>query len=319
MKNYCQLAQEQRYQIYALMKAGFKQSEIARELQVHKSTISRELKRNRGGRGYRPQQAQVKARARQRERDRSSIAPATWQQIETLLGQEWSPVQIRGRMQLEKQSTVSHEWIYQRIWADKALGGKLHLNLRCQKLRRKKYGKSSRRGQIPNRRSIDERPAVVERKNRLGDWEADTMIGRHHQQALVTLVERKSKLTRIAKVTRNTAVAMEQVTVRELKGLPCKTITSDNGREFAGHQRIAAQLNVDFYFAHPYCSWERGLNENTNGLIRQYFPKRHDFATITEQEIDFVMERLNNRPRKSLGYKTPNEVCFKLTSVALTN
>jgi len=319
LKNYRQLTQLQRYQIYGLMKAGVNQSAIARDLQVHKATISRELRRNRGRSGYRPLQAQGKARARQAERDRTSIVPATWQQIETLLEQQWSPEQIRGRMRLEKQPTVSHEWIYQYVWADKAAGGQLYLQLRCQKLRRKKYGKSSRRGQIPDRRSIDERPAVVDRKNRLGDWEADTMIGRRHQQALVTLVERKSKLTRIAKVTRNTAAAMEQVTVHELKGLPRKTVTADNGREFAGHKRIAQRLNIDFFFAHPYCSWERGLNENTNGLIRQYFPKGHDFATITEDQITFVMEQLNNRPRKSLGYKTPNEVCFKLTNVALTS
>ena len=317
MKHYRQLAREQRYQIYGLKKAGFSQSAIAEELKVHKSTISRELRRNRGRSGYRPLQAQGFAEQRQKARSRTSITSARWQQIEGLLEQEWSPEQIHGWLRRRGQQTVSPEWIYQYIWAQKALDGELYLHLRCQKLRRKKYGKSSRRGQLPNRRSIDERPAVVARKNRLGDWEADTMIGRGHQQALVTLVDRKSKLTRIVKVVRNTAAAMEQAAVSELKGLPVKTITSDNGREFAGHQRIAQKLKCSFFFAHPYCSWERGLNENTNGLIRQYFPKKHDFATITDDEVLFVTDRLNNRPRKSLGYKTPNEVSFKLTNVAL--
>ena len=319
MNHYRQLTREQRYQISGLIKAGYNQSQIAAEVGVHKSTISRELARNRGRGAYRAPQAQRLATARQRERDRTRIAPGTWQQIEELVEQQWSPEQISGRLRLEKQPPVSPEWIYQHLRMDKAAGGDLYLHLRCQKRRRKKYGKTSIKGHLSNRRSIDQRPAVVDRKNRLGDWEADTMIGRHHQQALVTLVERKSKLTRIAKVTRNTAAAMEHVTVRELKGLPVKTITSDNGPEFAGHERIAARLHTDFFFAHPYCSWERGLNENTNGLIRQYFPKKHDFAQITEDEIEWVTERLNTRPRKALGYKTPDEDCFRLTTVALTS
>ena len=319
MNHYRQLTREQRYQISGLMKAGSNQTQIAVEVGVHKSTISRELTRNRGRCGYRPQQAQRRASERQRAHDRTRITPEQWRHIEALIEQQWSPEQIHGRLRLEQQPPVSPEWIYRHLRADKAAGGDLYLHLRCQKRRRKKYGKTSVKGHLPNRRSIDQRPAVVDRKNRLGDWEADTMIGRHHQQALVTLVERKSKLTRIAKVTRNTAAAMEHATVTELRGLPVKTITSDNGPEFAGHERIAARLQTEFFFAHPYCSWERGLNENTNGLIRQYFPKKHDFAQITEDEILFVTERLNTRPRKSLGYKTPEEVCFKLTTVALTS
>lgn len=319
MSAYRQLTREQRYQIYGLMKAGFNQTEIAGEVGVHKSTISRELRRNEGRCGYRPQQAQRLADQRQQERDRTRITPQQWRRIEALVEQQWSPEQIAGRLKLEKQPAVSPEWIYRHLRADQAAGGDLYLHLRCQKRRRKKYGKTSVKGHLPNRRSIDQRPQVVDRKNRLGDWEADTIIGRRHRQALVTLVERKSKLTRIAKVMRNTAAAMEHATVTELQGLPVKTITSDNGREFAAHERIAARLQTDFFFAHPYCSWERGLNENTNGLIRQYFPKKHDFAQITEDEIVFVTEQLNNRPRKTLGYKTPNEVCFKLDPVALTS
>ncbi len=315
---YQQLTQEQRYQIYALQKAHFNQTEIAAELGVHKATVSRELRRGRGGRGYRPKQAQELATARLRQRVKPRIEPQTWQLVEDLLGQQWSPTQISGRLQLEQQPTVSHERIYQYIYADKQAGGTLHLNLRSQKQRRKRYGSYDRRGQLPARRSIDERPAIVDAKARRGDWEADTIIGHNHQQAIVSLVERKSKLTRLAKVERNTAESVAHAMTTQLASLVVKTITSDNGREFARHQQVAQQLEADFFFAHPYASWERGLNENTNGLVRQYFPKKSEFSQITDRQLTKVVERLNNRPRKTLGYKTPNEVFFKLPLVALT-
>jgi IS30 family transposase len=316
--SYKQLTQEQRYQIYALMKAGFNQTEIATEIGVHKATVSREQERNRGQRGYRPKQAQELAGARHKFRVQPRITPATWQQVEHLLGQQWSPEQITGRLRLLNQPSVSHERIYQYIYRDKCAGGALHLNLRCQKKRRKRYGSYDRRGQLPARTSIDERPPIVDHKQRIGDWEADTIIGRAHREAIVSLVERKSKLTRLAKVRRNTAEAVRQALTAQLQSLVVKTVTSDNGREFAQHQQIAQQLQASFYFAHPYSSWERGLNENTNGLVRQYFPKRHDFSKITKRQINHVRDRLNNRPRKTLGYKTPNEVFFKLPLVALT-
>ena len=191
-------------------------------------------------------------------------------------------------------------------------------NLRCQKKRRKRYGKAERRGTIPNRLSIEDRPAIVETRSRIGDWEADTVIGKNHRQAIVSIVERKTGFTLIQKVERKTAQAVSQAMIGLLKPYRKKvrTITSDNGKEFAGHEEIAKKLKADFYFAHPYSSWERGTNENTNGLIRQYFPKNRDFTTITQQEIDTAMERLNNRPRKRLGFQTPNQVFFK-SGVAL--
>ena len=195
--NYQQLTQEQRYQIYALMKAGFNRTQIASEISVHKSTVSREMRRNRGRRGYRPQQAHELALTRQQHRVVPRITPQTWQQVERLLARQWSPQQISGRLRLERQPTVSHERIYQHIYADKQAGGTLHRHLRCQKVRRKRYaGGRDRRGQIPARRSIEERPRVVALRTRLGDWEADTIVGRNHQQALVSLAERKSKLVR---------------------------------------------------------------------------------------------------------------------------
>ncbi len=170
-----------------------------------------------------------------------------------------------------------------------------------------------RRGLIPNRRTIEDRPLIVDERSRIGDWEADTVIGKHHRHAIVSLVERRTGLTLIHKVERKTAQAVGQAMVRLLKPYRNKvhTITSDNGREFAGHEAVAKQLKADFYFAHPYASWEHGTNENTNGLIRQYFPKHRNFTTITQQEIDMAMERLNNRPRKRLGYQTPNQVFFE--------
>lgn len=318
MINYRQLTPEQRYQIYALMKAGFNHTQIASEIDVHKSTVSREVRRNHGQRGYRPKQAQELAAARLEQRVRARIPTQTWQRVELLLRQEWSPAQIAGRLKLERQPSVSHERIYQHVYADKRAGGTLYRHLRCQKKRRKRYGRYDRRAQVQGRRSIETRPQIVEAKRRLGDWEADTIIGRNHRQAIVSLVERKSKFVRLEKVTHHTAELVGQAIREQLQPLQVHTITSDNGREFAQHQSIAQQLNADFYFAHPYASWERGLNENTNGLVRQYFPKKSDFSKITDRQLKKVVERLNNRPRKTLGYKTPNEVFFKLPLVALT-
>jgi len=320
MTSYQQLTQDQRYQIHAFLKAGFSQASIARELRVDPSTISRELKRNRGQCGYRPKQAQHLADLRRKAKDNPTrITSDTWQQVDTLLQQDWSPEQISGTLKQLGQPAVSHERIYQHIYTDKQLAGLLHPHLGCQKKRRKRYGKYDRRGQLPNRKSIDDRPAIVALKGRLGDWEADTIIGKNHQQAIVSLVERQSKLTRFAKVERNTEAAVKQAIVEMLTPLvDCvHTITSDNGREFAAHEAIAEALAADFYFAHPYHSWERGLNENTNGLVRQYFPKGSDFTMITDEQVQAVAERLNERPRKTLGYQTPNHVFFTSPPVAL--
>jgi transposase, IS30 family len=308
---YTHLTREERYQIYALKKAGHKQYEIAELLERSESTISRELARNIGGRGYRPKQAQCMADDR-RAMNARTIDDATWQFAQEMLMLQWSPEQISGH------ADISPETVYQRVYANKRAGGLLWKNLRCQKKRKKRYGKIDRRGMIPNRHSIEDRPAVVETRSRVGDWEADTVIGKNHRQAIVSIVERKSGFTLIHKVERKTALAVSQAMIGLLKPHQKKvhTITSDNGREFAGHEEIACRLKADFYFAHPYSSWERGTNENTNGLIRQYFPKSRDFVTITQQEIDHAMERLNNRPRKRLGYQTPNQVFFK-SGVAL--
>ncbi|VAW76121.1 Mobile element protein [hydrothermal vent metagenome] len=322
MRSYTQLTREQRYQIHALMKAEHNQVEIATILGVNKSTIYRELNRNTGCRGYRPKQAHETCLQRRIHKVKPRILKSTWKKIKRMIRKDWSPEQVSARLKIDFNLLVSTEWIYQYIYKNKLNGGSLHQHLRCKKMRRKRYGSYSRRGQIPHRVSIDERPAIVDTRSRFGDWELDTVIGKNHKQALVTIVERKSRLSVSMKVIRKTSMCVTHAIIELLT--PFKdwvdTLTADNGREFSGHVEIAKALDSEFYFAHPFSSWERGLNENTNGLIRQYFPKRCDFTVITQQQVQMVVDKLNNRPRKCLGFKTPNEVFFGIEpSVALTD
>ncbi len=322
MKKYKHLTLDERYQIYAFKKSGWSNIEIAKELGVAKTTIGRELRRNLSGRGYRPKHADRLAVCRRQRKVRKRISVATWVEIGADLRLDFSPEQIHGRRALEGKETVSQEWIYQHIYQDKTAGGNLYTHLRSQKKRKKRYGKNSRRGALTNQVSIEERPPVVAQKSRVGDWEVDSVIGKGQQGAIVTMVERKTKLLRMEKVEHKRADLTKEVICKSLKDLEVKTITSDNGKEFALHQEIAQILEAEFYFCHPYSSWERGANENTNGLVRQYFPKPMKFATITEKDIKLAEDKLNNRPRKRLGYQTPNEVYFKeqeqLRKVALT-
>ncbi|OOZ41895.1 hypothetical protein BOW52_04065 [Solemya elarraichensis gill symbiont] len=203
-----------------------------------------------------------------------------------------------------------------------ANGGEIYRHLRCQKQRRKRYGSYNRRGQLIDRVSIYESPAIVDSRSRIGAWELDTIIGKNHKQAIVSLTERKSRFSLIQKVERKTATCVADAIISLLSPLSDKviTMTSDNGKEFAHHKTIADKLNADFFFAHPYASWERGLNKNTNGLMRQYFPKGSDFTTVTKKEIDQAMGKINNRPRKCLGMRTPNQVLLGINpSVALAS
>lgn len=319
---YQQLTQEQRYQIYALMKTGHQQTEIAAVVGVHKSTVSREIRRNCGLRGYRPLQAHQLAQQRRQRRSRRRLAGEQWGVVDRLLKEDWSPEQISLWLAQEQTLQISHEWIYQHVLHDKAHGGTLYCHLRCQKARRKRYGSYDRRGQIRNRVSIEARPPIVDARTRLGDWELDTIIGKGRRHALVSLIERTSRLALIAQVPNKEAAGVTQAILTLLMPLSkhVHTLTADNGKEFAQHEAIAAALQAEFYFAHPYASWERGLNENTNGLIRQYFPKHYDFTTITSKDLDHVMHKLNNRPRKCLGMQTPNQVYFGIhPSVALAS
>jgi IS30 family transposase len=316
LMTYKHLSQAERYQIHALMKAGHDQSEIAKLLHRHKSTISRELTRNTGSRGYRPKQAcEMSADRAQNSRNANTVAPWVKDEVNALLRVQWSPEQIASQL------PISHETVYQHVYADKAQGGALWKNLRCQKQKRKRYaGGRDRRGQIPNRRPLSERPLQIEARKQVGHWECDTVIGANHKGAVVTMVERKSGYGVIAKVTNKTSELVSSAIVDKLQPMAVrvKTLTFDNGKEFAAHAHIDAQLQSTTYFARPFASWERASNENFNGLLRQYIPKKRSMSTVSDEEIKMIQNRLNNRPRKRLGFKTPAEVFHQsLKRVAL--
>ena len=314
-KSYRHLTHEDRCQIHALKKSGLSHRAIARLISRDPRTISREIRRNTGGCGYRYKQAHQRATSRRHHACaipyKASANVTQW--INDPLGEQWSPEQISGRMLYEKGVSLSHEWIYQHVWADKRNGGELYRNLRHSgKKYNKRSGSNGGRGCIPGRVDIDERPEIVEQKQRLGDWELDTIIGAKHQGAIVSAVDRKSKYCVLAKVPDKKAV---NVTAKLIECLGAHksevlTLTADNGKEFAEHSEIALALEADFYFAKPYQSWQRGLNEHTNGLVRQYLPKSACLKTVTEQEVDQIEILLNNRPRKVLNYQTPKEVFF---------
>lgn len=314
MRTYTQLTQGQRYQISALLKVGFSQCETAQVIKVDKSTVSREIRRNRSRSGYNPRGAHRMALSRrQAAAKRLKMTPALIELIEQLLCLDFSPEQVSGSLRRHYQLHISHESIYRHVWADKKRGGKLYQHLRrSNRKQKKRYGSKQRRGQIPGRVSIDQRPAIVQAKARIGDWEVDTITGKQRKGAVLSVVERKSKLTLLKKLPDRQAKRVARALVELLR--PCQhkvlTITMDNGKEFACHDRVAKELQADVYFAHPYHAWERGLNENTNGLIRQYLPKGIDFTKIKAQSVQFVMDRLNNRPRKKLDFKTPNDAFF---------
>lgn len=313
MTHYKQLTYAQRCQIEALKKSGLSQNKMADIIGVNQSTISRELRRNRGLRGYRHKQAQRLAAERRHSANKAyKMTPELVRLIEDKLCEEqWSPDQISGWLKKQGETTISHERIYLHIWANKRAGGNLWENLRRQHkpYDKRRNGKSTR-GVIRNRIGIENRPDIVDKKTRVGDWEFDTVIGCHHQGALVTLVERKTKFTLVGLVEHKTADAVTKEIVRLLT--PYKhlvhTMTADNGKEFAYHEVIAKKLAADFYFARPYHSWERGLNENTNGLLRQYFPKCTNLRKMDYEEVVQTMDKLNRRPRKTLGYATPHDL-----------
>lgn len=310
--NYYQLTENERYQIYALKKAGLNQQAIARQLRRSAATISREIRRNGGQRGYRPKQAQAFCEYRKRQAYKAKkITPTVRDDIKHLLRQQLSPQQVVGYLRRSRGISLHHETVYRLIYADKAAGGDLYTHLRvASKPYRKRYGTYDRRGKIPNRRGIEERPAVVAQRSRIGDWEGDTIIGKGRRSALLTLVERKTLYTVIIKLNGKHADALAQAANDGMKFLKDRvhTITFDNGLEFSAHEKIATALDADIYFATPYCSWERGCNENMNGLIRQYFPKGMDLSAVTEEDIQQVMTRLNNRPRATRNFKSPNEL-----------
>jgi len=305
--SYSQLTQEQRYLIYHLLKMGSTRSAIAKRIGVHKSTISRELKRNTGKKGYRYKQAQRKANQR-RHQGRKRITEKDWENVEDYLEKDFSPEQVSAWALKKHNLRISHEWIYQHIWEDKKNGGDLYKHLRRKKKYRKRGCNKDSRGKIPHQKSLDDRPEAANERERIGDWEGDTIIGKGKQGAIVTMVDRKSRYLRMCLVEHRTKETVGQAIIDMLHDFPVHTITLDNGKEFADHEKFSQALGAEVYFAHPYSSWERGTNENTNGLIRQYIPKKMSFGLLNNDDIVFVEHRLNSRPRKCLDFEQPETI-----------
>jgi transposase, IS30 family len=321
---YIHLTTEERYQIFGLQMAGLNPPAIARQLGRHRSTINREIKRNLvidpRVPGYSPSRADELARSRVICRSHlKRISAETWQCVHERLQERLSPEQISGRRARLGLPAVSHESIYRHIWADRRQGGTLWIYLRGRLRRGRHYRKNHQRGQIVGRVGIEHRAMIANQRGRCGDYEVDTVFGQRHRAPLLTIVDRRSRYLLVEPLPSKHASPLGEALVQALRqsARPVHTITSDNGKEFAAHRQIAQALKAKFYFARPYASWERGTNENTNGLLRQYFPKDRDFSTITQQEIDFAVNQMNHRPRKILGYRTPHEVFFNRRRVAL--
>jgi len=283
------------------------------------STVSREIKRNTGKKNYRYKQAQNKAQQRHRDKDKHiKINKKIKDYIKDGLQQYWSPQQIKGRLKKEQQINIGCETIYRHILKNKEQGGNLYTFLRHQnKKYKKRYGKNDYRGRIPQRVDINERPPIVDKKTRVGDWEADLIVGKNHQGFIVTLAERYSRLYLALPIKNKTKELTANAIKTMLKNYKefVKTRTFDNGREFNSHIDIAKNLNCKTYFAKPYHSWERGLNENHNGLLRQFFPKTMSLKNTTKREVANATFLINSRPRKCLCYNSPFEVFAKKTGI----
>lgn len=313
MRTYHQLTPGERYALSALRKQGLSQAQIARSLGRHRSTISREVRRNSRhgtGRVYRPGIADEYACwRRSRSRRNQRFEAHDWAVVLTYLKQQWSPEQISGRLKKDGGLRISHETIYRHLWRDKRRGGTRYKLLRqAGKKRRKRYGAYDSRGRLAGKRHISERPAAVEDRTQLGHWEIDTVLG-PGQPCIVTLVERATGFVMIGKLRDHTVAELNRATIHLTASapVPVLTITADNGTEFHGYMRIEEATGARFYFATPHHSWERGTSENTNGLIRQYLPKRISMARVSQADCDRIALKLNSRPRKRLDFRSPEE------------
>jgi IS30 family transposase len=310
---YHQITQEERYRISALRQAGLCPAEIGRELRRHRSTISRELRRNRSpwDGSYRPSKAEEQANGRRsRSRRNRRFKGSDWRRVESLLRRDWSPEQAAGYLARSQDLSISHETIYRYVWADRAQGGDLHGHLRCSpKKRRKRYGRYDSRGRLAGKRHLSERPASVELRQVAGHWEIDTVMGVGNEHCVATLVERATGYVLIGKLAARNAAELTRRTIQLVRRHPekFKTITADNGTEFHSYAEIEKTTGVKFYFATPHHAWERGTNENTNGLIRQYLPKRKSMAQVTQHDCNRIAKKLNQRPRKRYDSQTPEE------------
>lgn len=314
---YHQITPEERYTLAELRRQHLSNAEIARRMRRHPSTIGRELRRNRSRHdgAYRASQAQERRNGRRAHtRGWSKLTVKQWMLVEDHLRRGLSPEQISGRLRRDGLLEISHEAIYQHIWADRHAGGQLYRNLRQRtRMRRKRYATRERRGRVAGKRHITERPATANERQEVGHWEIDTIHGTG-RESVVTLVERVTGVVLIGKLSNLSAAELNKRAVRMIRrferryGRAFKTVTADNGTEFHSYRLIERATRVAFYFATPYHSWERGTSENTNGLIRQYIPKRTSMATLSQAQCNAIAKRLNDRPRKRHHYATPNEV-----------
>ncbi len=292
---------------------GYGHREIARRLGRNASTISREIRRNTGGNGYRPGQAQRMAQERAKRPGVRRFTDEVRRDAEDRLRKGWTPDMISGRARLEERAWVCKETIYKHIYADAKAGGDLWRCLpRSHRKRRRRCPRADGRGRgkIPNQRMIDTRPPEVETRATVGHWEGDLVQGASKSGYLVTLVERSTRLTLVGRTRTKEAKEVTRTMCRLLNSLPAvcrQTLTLDNGKEFARHERVSAKTGMDVFFARPYHSWERGTNENTNGLIRRLYPKGSSFCGIGEAALKHIDTFLNDRPRKCLGWMTPSE------------
>ena len=310
---YCQLAQGERYVMARMMHQGYSYREIGRVLDRAVSTISREKQRNltqHDGR-YRAEKAHQYAMARRsRTRKQDQYSQQEWEAVASLVVRKWSPEQIAGRARSMRKTCMSKETIYRYIRRERRAGGQTWRSLRIvSKFGRKRRGSPATRGRLVGKRHISERPKAVELRVRMGHWEGDTVMGSDMRHCVPTLVERVSGYVIIKKLTARTkeqaAAALKQA-INEVRR-KVRTITLDNGTEFHDYDKVEAVCAVKFYFATPYHSWERGTNENTNGLIRQYLPKGTCMRRVSQADCDTIASELNNRPRRRLGFKTPSE------------
>ncbi|WP_188150298.1 IS30 family transposase [Teredinibacter waterburyi] len=315
--NYTQLTSEERYTFSTMRTQGQSMTSIANALGRHRATLYRELQRNRChhiDNAYRPSKADYRAKARRcKLRRYSHFTEANYVPVNYLIREKWSPEQIAGILPSLGFRSISHETIYKYIWADKANGGNLWIHLRQSlKQRRKRYKAYDSRGRLANKRNISERPTSIETRKYRGHWEIDTVMGKGSNDCIVTLVERKSGFVLIGKLPDRTTASLNTKTISLMKKSPAKfkTITADNGTEFHQYNKIEEATGRLFYFANPYHSWERGSNENCNGLIRQYIPKGSSMASLTQQQCNRIADKLNARPRKRHNFKTPADILY---------
>jgi IS30 family transposase len=313
---YHQITFAERYSLGLLRQRGLSTAAIARILGRHRSTIGREVHRNATHHdgGYRPQLADWYARGRRsRSRRNRRFGPAEWARIQELIREDWSPEQVAGRLRRQGALRISPETIYRYIWADKRQGGTLYRHLRgARKLKRKRYGAYDSRGRLAGKRPITARPAEVEMRATVGHWEGDTVLGAGQAgPCVLSLVERKTGYLLLGKLRRRctTDVTARATQLIRAQRRPVRTLTVDNGTEFHAYRAIEQATRIRVYFATPHHAWERGTNENTNGLLRQYLPKRSSMKQLTQHDCNRLADKLNRRPRKRLSYRTPEE-CY---------